>query len=49
VRLVTDREVRRLVTSPAVRSRDFLLSLPRLLVALRTGAMRYGVLVWDRP
>lgn len=48
-RLVTDREVRRLVASPMVRSRDFLLSLPRLVVALRTGAMRYGVLVWDKP
>ena len=49
VRLVTDRDVRRLATSRTTRSRDFLLSLPRLLVALRTGAMRYGVLVWDRP
>lgn len=48
-RLVTDREFRRLVTSPATRNRSFALSLPRLAVALRTGAMRYGVLVWDKP
>jgi tocopherol O-methyltransferase len=47
--LVTDRAVRRLVFSPAVRSRGFVLSLPRLAVALRTGAMRYGVFVWERP
>ncbi len=49
VRLVTDRDVRRLAFSPATRSRGFVLSLPRLVVALRTGAMRYGVFVWDRP
>jgi tocopherol O-methyltransferase len=48
-RLVTDPEIRRLVTSPATRNRSFALSLPRLVVALRTGAMRYGVLVWDKP
>ena len=48
-RLVTDREIRRLVTSPATRNRSFALSLPRLVVALRTGAMRYGVLVWNKP
>ncbi len=49
VRLVTDRDVRRLAFSPATRSRGFVLSLPRLVVALRTGAMRYGVFVWERP
>jgi tocopherol O-methyltransferase len=48
-RLVTDRAIRRLVASPATRNRSFVLSLPRLLVALHTGAMRYGVLVWDKP
>ncbi len=48
-RLVTDPEIRRLVTSPATRNRTFALSLPRLIVALRTGAMRYGVLAWDKP
>jgi tocopherol O-methyltransferase len=25
-----------------------MLSLPRLIVALRTGAMRYGIFVWDK-
>ena len=48
-RLVADREIRRLVASPATRNRSFALSLPRLIVALRTGAMRYGVFVWDKP
>jgi tocopherol O-methyltransferase len=48
-RLVTDREIRRLVVSPQTRNRSFVLSLPRLIVALRTGAMRYGVFVWDKP
>ena len=48
-RLVTDPVIRRLVTSPATRNRSFALSLPRLIVALHTGAMRYGVFVWDKP
>lgn len=47
-RLVTDRAIRRLALSKAVRSRDFMLSLPRLILALRNGAMRYGVFVWER-
>ena len=49
LRLVTDRAVRRLALSSTTQSRSFVLSLPRLDVALRTGAMRYGVLVWDKP
>jgi tocopherol O-methyltransferase len=48
-KLVTDRDIRRLALSKAVRSRDFMLSLPRLILALRNGAMRYGVFVWERP
>jgi tocopherol O-methyltransferase len=48
-RLLTDREIRRLVLSSTTESRSFVLSLPRLLVALRTGAMRYGVFVWTKP
>jgi tocopherol O-methyltransferase len=47
-RLVTDRAVRRLATSSATQNRGFVLGLPRLIVALRTGAMRYGVLVWNK-
>lgn len=46
--LVTDRDLRRLALSRATQSRDFILSLPRLIAALRTGAMRYGVFVWER-
>jgi tocopherol O-methyltransferase len=49
VRLVTDRAIRRLALSSATQNRSFVLSLPRLMVALRTGAMRYGVFVWDKP
>jgi len=48
-KLVTDRDIRRLALSKAVRSRDFMLSLPRLILALRNGAMRYGVFVWEKP
>jgi tocopherol O-methyltransferase len=48
VKMVTDVELRRLAMSSATRSRDFILSLPRLVLALRTGAMRYGVFVWEK-
>jgi tocopherol O-methyltransferase len=47
-KVVTDPGLRRLAMSSATRSRDFILSLPRLILALRTGAMRYGVFVWDK-
>lgn len=47
-RLVTDPELRRLALSSTTRSRDFILSLPRLMLALRTGVMRYGVFVWEK-
>ena len=49
VRLVTDRTIRQLALSRGTRSRDFLLSIPRLILAMRSGAMRYGVFVWDKP
>lgn len=48
-RMVTDSEIRRLALDAAIRNRSFILSLPRLIVALRTGAMRYGVFVWTKP
>lgn len=47
-KMVTDPELRRLAASSATRSRDFILSLPRLIWALRSGAMRYGVFVWEK-
>jgi tocopherol O-methyltransferase len=47
--LVTDREFRRFAFSRATDNRDFLFSLPRLILALRTGAMRYGVFTWRKP
>ena len=48
-KLATRREYRRLVASPLTRNRSFALSVPRLILAYRTGAMRYGVLTLDRP
>jgi tocopherol O-methyltransferase len=46
--LLTDPDLRRLAFSRSTRNRSFLLSLPRLIWALRTGAMRYGVFAWDK-
>ena len=48
-RLFTDRDLRRLALASTTRNRSFLLSLPRLMLALRTGAMRYGLFVWEKP
>ena len=48
-RLVTDRALRRFAISRTTRNRSFLLSVPRLMLALRTGAMRYGVFLWEKP
>lgn len=48
-KLVTDRAFRRLALARTTQNRSFLLSLPRLMIALRTGAMRYGVFVWEKP
>jgi tocopherol O-methyltransferase len=45
--MVTDSGIRRLALSQATQSRDFILSLPRLILALRTGAMRYGLFQWE--
>jgi tocopherol O-methyltransferase len=47
-KLTTDRAFRRFVVSRGTRNRSFLLSIPRLMVALKTGAMRYGVFVWEK-
>jgi tocopherol O-methyltransferase len=48
-RLVSDHRIRRLAFGAATRDRVFLLSIPRLMLALRTGAMRYGIFVWEKP
>jgi tocopherol O-methyltransferase len=45
---VTDRDIRRLALSRATQNREFILSLPRLILALRSGAMRYGLFVWEK-
>ncbi len=48
-KLAVDGYYRQLVTSNRTRNRDFILSLPRLIAAYRTGAMRYGVFTLHRP
>lgn len=45
--LVSDPAIRRLALSRSTESRDFILSLPRLIIAFRTGAMRYGIFQWE--
>jgi tocopherol O-methyltransferase len=46
-RIVTTPRYRRLVRR--ARNRAFALSLPRLILAYRTGAMRYGLFTFERP
>ena len=48
-RLATDRAFRRFAFARTTRNRSFMLSVPRLMVALKTGSMRYGVFVWEKP
>lgn len=48
-RLATDARYRRLLLDPAFENRVFALTIPRLIVAMRTGAMRYGLFTWERP
>lgn len=48
-RLATDKAVRHLAFSPRTRNRVFALTLPRLIWAYRTGAMRYGLFTFQRP
>ena len=47
-RLASDRFYRELLTSTRTRNRSFALSLPRLMFAYRTGAMRYGLFSFVR-
>jgi tocopherol O-methyltransferase len=47
-RIATDRDFRRFVVSRGTRNRSFLLSVPRLMVALKTGSMRYGIFAWEK-
>lgn len=46
--MISDPALRRLALSPKTQNRSFILSLPRLILALRTGAMRYGIFVWEK-
>ena len=47
-RIATDRDFRRFVVSRGTKNRSFLLSVPRLMVALKTGSMRYGIFAWEK-
>lgn len=47
-KLISDRSYWRLLLSRRTRNRSFILSLPRLIAAYRTGAMRYGVFTFVR-
>ena len=46
--LATDPATRKFVLRASRRNRAFALSVPRLILAYRTGAMRYGVFRFDR-
>ncbi len=46
--VLTDGAYLRLLANPRTRNRSFALSLPRLIWAYRTGAMRYGLFVLRR-
>jgi tocopherol O-methyltransferase len=48
-RLATDRAFRRFAFARTTKNRSFMLSVPRLMVALKTGSMRYGIFVWGKP
>jgi tocopherol O-methyltransferase len=48
-RVVVDRRYRRMIMEATPANRVFLLSIPRLWWALRTGAMIYGVFAWRKP
>ena len=47
-KLATTRRYRRYLTSRDKQHRQFALSLPRLILAYRTGAMRYGVFTFQK-
>ena len=47
-KVATDPAYRRFLLDARAHNRAFALTLPRLLLAYRTGAMRYGVLTLDR-
>lgn len=46
--LTSDRAFRNFAFSRSTDNRDFLFSLPRLIVAMRLGAMRYGIFTWRK-
>jgi tocopherol O-methyltransferase len=48
-KLLTDGGARRMALDREVRNRVFLLTLPRMMIAFRKGALRYGVFAWRKP
>jgi tocopherol O-methyltransferase len=47
-KFATDAAFRRFALARTTKNRSFMLSLPRLMIAMRTGAMRYGVFTWEK-
>lgn len=47
--LVSRPDYRKFLLDARARNRVFALTLPRLMLAYATGAMRYGLLVYDKP
>ena len=48
LKVVTDAGYMRMLVSARTKNRVFALSLPRLMLAYRTGAMRYGIFVFEK-
>jgi len=48
-KLATDRSYRRFLLDARSKNRVFALTLARLVVAYRTGSMRYGLLIAEKP
>ena len=48
LKLVTDRRYLRFLLDRSARNRVFLLTLVRMVVAYRTGALRYGLFVFAK-
>ena len=48
VKFLTDGRYCAMIFDPALEDRIFLRTVPRLMIALQTGAMRYGIFAWRR-
>ncbi|MFW5973273.1 MAG: class I SAM-dependent methyltransferase [Bacteroidota bacterium] len=48
-RIAVDRHYRRMILDPSFSNRIFALTVLRMMVAFRTGAMKYGLLTAEKP